>query len=261
MSVKKKSSTLAAIVFAMFFPTVLTWVYFVLMANWSAYAQQSAYSVLKFVQFGFPAVWSWCYFRETLPALVPGRQHPELAVASQQAGSKIPGSGWLVSVWFGLFVAASVFAGYWFLSRTGWIEESFVEVVRQRVSGMDIDTPLRFAALGVFYALIHSYLEEYYWRWFVYIRLRDYLPDKMAILVSSLGFMSHHVILLGTFFGWSSPLTWVFSVGVAIGGVVWAWLYRRTGNLLYPWISHLIVDAALFTLGYFLVFGWINHSS
>jgi len=103
--------------------------------------------------------------------------------------------------------------------------------------------------------LIHSYLEEYYWRWFVFVRLRDYLPDGQAMLVSSLGFMAHHVILLATFFGWDSPLTWLFSAGVAIGGYVWAWLYRHTGNLLYPWISHLIVDAAIFTLGYFLVFG------
>jgi len=150
---------------------------------------------------------------------------------------------------------ASIFGGYWFLNRTGWIDASFLETVRQKVSGMNLDTPLRFAALGVFYSLIHSYLEEYYWRWFVFVRLRDYLPDGQAMLVSSLGFMAHHVILLATFFGWDSPLTWLFSAGVAIGGYVWAWLYRHTGNLLYPWISHLIVDAAIFTLGYFLVFG------
>ena len=255
MPAKKNTLNLAAIIFAMFFPSLLTWVYFVLMANWAASAQQAAYSVLKFFQFGFPAFWSWCWFRATLPALVPGRQHPELSIAANDSTSRIPGTGWLISVWFGLFVAASVFAGYWFLSRTGWIEESFLETVRQKVSGMKLDTPLRFAALGVFYALVHSYLEEYYWRWFVFIRLREYLSDKLAILASSLGFMAHHVILLATFFGWDSPLTWLFSLGVAIGGVVWAVLYRRTGNLLYPWISHLIVDAAIFTLGYFLVFG------
>jgi len=233
----------------------LTWVYFVLMAEWAASAQQSAYSILKLLQFGFPAYWSWRWFRGTLPALLPGRQHPELPAAVENAQSRIPGTGWLVSVWFGLFVAASIFAGYWFLSRAGWIEASFLETVRQKVSGMNLDTPLRFAALGLFYSLIHSYLEEYYWRWFVFVRLRDYLTDGQAMLVSSLGFMAHHVILLATFFGLSSPLTWLFSAGVAIGGCVWAWLYRHTGNLLYPWISHLIVDAALFSLGYFLVFG------
>jgi len=81
MPIEKKSSTLAAIAFAMVFPSILTWVYFVLMANWAASAQQSAYSILKFVQFGFPAFWSWCWFRGTLSALVPGRQHPELAAA------------------------------------------------------------------------------------------------------------------------------------------------------------------------------------
>ena len=109
MPIEKKSSTLAAIAVAMVFPSILTWVYFVLMANWAAYAQQSAYSILKLVQFGFPAFWSWRWFRGTLPALVPGRQHPELAAAVEQTESKMPGTGWLVSVWFGLFVAASIF--------------------------------------------------------------------------------------------------------------------------------------------------------
>jgi membrane protease YdiL (CAAX protease family) len=62
--------------------------------------------------------------------------------------------------------------------------------------------------------------------------------------------MAHHVILLATYFGWSSPWTYAFSLAVAVGGAVWAWLYERSGSLVGPWLSHLVVDAAIFLVGY-----------
>ena len=72
-------------------------------------------------------------------------------------------------------------------------------------------------------------------------------------MVSSLGFMAHHVILLATYFGITEPVTWVFSLAIAVGGTFWAWLYHRTGSLLGPWLSHLLVDAAIFLIGYEIV--------
>jgi len=75
----------------------------------------------------------------------------------------------------------------------------------------------------------------------------------VAVAVSSLGFMAHHVIVLATYFGLASPVTWIFSLGIAAGGAFWAWLYHRSGSLLGPWLSHLLVDAAIFAAGYEIV--------
>ena len=61
-------------------------------------------------------------------------------------------------------------------------------------------------------------------------------------------------LILGTYFGWTSPATWLFSLAIAIGGAAWAWLYHRSGSLVGPWLSHLLVDAAIFVIGYHLVF-------
>ena len=57
-------------------------------------------------------------------------------------------------------------------------------------------TPARYVALAAFLAVAHSLLEEYYWRWFVYGRLRRYVPMAVAMAVSGLAFMGHHVIVL-----------------------------------------------------------------
>ena len=75
------------------------------------------------------------------------------------------------------------------------------------------------------------------------------------IVISSVGFMAHHVILLSVYFGWGSPLTYLFSLAVAVGGAFWAWLFAASRSLLGPWLSHMLVDAAIFLIGYDLVRG------
>ena len=42
-------------------------------------------------------------------------------------------------------------------------------------------------------------LEEYYWRWFLFGGLRRSMPVAAAVVLSSLAFTAHHVILLATF--------------------------------------------------------------
>ena len=36
-------------------------------------------------------------------------------------------------------------------------------------------------------------------------------------------------------------------------GIFWAWQYEKTDRLVAPWLSHMIVDAGIFSLGYLIV--------
>ena len=65
--------------------------------------------------------------------------------------------------------------------------------------------------------------------------------------------MAFHVIYLAIFFGWSSPATYLFSGAIAVGGGVWAWIYQRTNSIYGPWLSHLLVDVAIYYIGFDLV--------
>jgi membrane protease YdiL (CAAX protease family) len=222
----------SAVAFALIFPSVVTWVYFVLLADQAAWLQQGAYLVGKSIQFLFPVVWVFLVLGEK-------PSWPE------------PSARWLAAgIAFGLAVMATMIGLYhWVLEPMGLFDQAG-EAVRQKILGLQLDTVWKYAALGVFYALFHSLLEEYYWRWFVFRRLRALQSPGPAICVSSLGFMAHHVIVLAIYFGWSSPWTYLFSIGVAAGGAVWAWLYERGRSIYSPWFSHLLVDAAIFLIGY-----------
>lgn len=231
----------SAIAFAIGFPSLVTWLYFVALAGQSAGLQQGTYTVLKIVQFAFPAVWVFVVQREKF-ALTP---------------PTLNGLAWGLGL--GLLVAASMLLmvrfwlepiGFFDLGEGGATARSQIET---KIRGLGVDSLAKYGALAMFYAICHSLLEEYYWRWFVFARLKPYTSVTVAILVSSVGFMAHHVIVLATFFGWTSPVTYLFSLAVAIGGGLWAWIYQRSGSIYGPWLSHLLVDAAIFIVGYQLV--------
>jgi membrane protease YdiL (CAAX protease family) len=226
---------LIVVLIALVLPSAITWMYFFGADQASAGVQSAVYSVVKVVQFVLPVAW--------VLAVQKGR------VTLRPRGAQ----GVAFGLAFGAVVAGAMvalYAGY--LKSSPLFAEAMPEI-RAKVTGFGIDGAWKYAALGIFYSLIHSLLEEYYWRWFVFGQLRAWAPLGAAIAVSSLGFMAHHVLVLGKFFGFANPATYLLSACVAVGGAVWAWLYHRSESLLGPWLSHLLVDAAIFGIGYVLV--------
>jgi uncharacterized protein len=230
----------------MIFPMIMAWLYFVACATPatnSAASHESnrvvvaVYALAKLVQFTLPLVWIWYVDRANLGGLRPSFRSVALGVT------------------FGLLAAAAILVVYLGFLRGSDLFEKTPALVRQKVSDFGAASPARFIFLSVFLAGIHSLLEEYYWRWFVFGELQRIVPIWLAIFFSSLAFMGHHVIVLGIYFP-ARVLTAAipFSLAVAFGGGVWAWLYHRTGSIYSPWLSHLIVDTALMAVGYDMLF-------
>lgn len=229
-----------AVGFAIVFPTLVTWLYFVSLADAPSSVQQLAYSIGKALQFAFPLVWVFGVERTKW----------QLPAASRR--------GLAIGLVFGALVAAAMWLVYRYALRDSVAFAEPAAAIRQKVTSTGFTSTAGYFALGAFYVVFHSLLEEYYWRWFVFRKLAEFTLPATAVAISSVGFMAHHVILLATYFGWDSPLTYLFSLGVVVGGAVWAVLYRTCGSLLAPWLSHAVVDAAIFTVGYDLVRELLN---
>lgn len=242
MSTRNHQAEACAILFAALFPSLAAWLYFVEMTGCSTVLQQTAYTAGKVVQFGFPLVWIFMVRRQRGTGCQP--------VAERQVGN-LP-HGIFAGLFFGAAVMAVMLAGYYWWLRPGGFLAAKAELIAAKVAGFGVHGPMGFLGLGIFYCLVHSLLEEYYWRWFLFGGLQRLIPVWPAVLVSSLAFAAHHVIVLATYFGWSWQ-TGIFSSCVAIGGAAWAWLYHRSNSLIGPWLSHLLVDAAIFVVGYDLV--------
>src|SRR5438132_1761247 len=87
-----------ALAFAMSFPGLMAWVYFVALAQPASGDRTlpigafPAYALGKIIQFGFPVLWVWTYERHRLRPAVPSF------------------AGLALGVGFGLLVAALIFA-------------------------------------------------------------------------------------------------------------------------------------------------------
>lgn len=227
-----RNSRIGVLVFALIFPTVITWVYFDALKEAPPIVQGGASFIGKVIQFSIPVVWVYFWRRRLL----------------KWRGIRWEGAA--VGFLFGLIVSATMLLLYLAVLKPHGYFHGPDEMIRKKIAGMGLTSVWKYAMLGVFYALAHSFLEEYYWRWFVFRQWHSLVGLWKAVAISSLGFMAHHILVLATFFGGASPLTWFFSISVAIGGAVWAWLYHRSRSLLAPWVGHCLVDAAIFAIGY-----------
>ncbi len=220
---------------AALFPSLATWIYLVVLGQDPSAAVQAAYAAEKVVQFAFPLVW----------VVLVQRQKVRLA---KPTAAGVPA---------GLALGAAVLAGilllYFLWLKPGGYLAVAAGPIAAKATALGMGSPARFILGGVLLSSIHALLEEYYWRWFLFGGLRRFMPVAAAVILSSLAFTAHHVILLASFFGCLSLATVFFSLCVAVGGAAWAWIYHRSGSLLGPWLSHILIDAGIFIVGFDLV--------
>ncbi len=226
-------ATLVALLAAAVFPTLATWLYFVVLpgSRWT----MPVYAVCKIAQFAFPLVW----------VLGVERAHPDLwkLPSPWPPGllgglvSGLAGAGFIVWLW------NAALAGSPLAARAA-------QAAQAKLAAFGVESAGGYLLLAAFYAVVHSLLEEYYWRWFVFGHLRRSLPIPTAAVLSSAAFMSHHVLVVGEFTGSYGATTWLLASTVGAIGLLWAWLYHRSRSLYGPWLSHALVDAALLWIGY-----------
>jgi len=226
----------AILVLALLLPTAGAIVYFVA-ASPTDPLFRITYTTSKFFQFALPIF--------ALLALDCRRL----------AGVRISTRGLSAGLIVGLGITFAVLCLYSLGLRNSPLLAGLRDQVYAKVSGFGLDAPAGFVTLAVFLTAIHSFLEEYYWRWFVHAGLRERLSQPVAIAVSSLAFAAHHVVVLHVYFpDRFSIATLPFAVAVALGGAAWAWLYDRYQSLAGPWVAHLLTDAAIMAVGYDLLF-------
>jgi uncharacterized protein len=231
-----------AILFASFFPLGMSLLYFIVIGDASDgdddnWVFTAAFAGGKLVQFLFPIAYLAWFERDRIRIAAPTRRGMPLAIG------------------FALAVDVAMYLLYFTLVQdVPAVREITPDKIHAKVQQFHADSPMRFVVMAVVISILHSLLEEYYWRWFLFGRMRLHLPMWTAILLSGIGFMLHHIVILGVFFpGHFWVLALPLAACVGVGGGVWAWLYERCGSLYAPWLSHCLIDAAIMGIGYVML--------
>ena len=223
------------LVAAMTLPTLASLAYFVWLEGTSWVAP--AYLGAKVLQFAGPVA--------GLAVL--------LAAATEPAR---PGRSVALGLGTGIAGAAFTWLSYVVLFRGGEMAATAAEAITVKLADFHLDTLWRYVLAALLISFLHSWLEEVYWRAFVYRWLHRLMHSEWSLVVAALGFAAHHVVVIAVYLGDASVFVLVLmSLPVALGGVLWCLLYRTTGNrLLAPWISHICLDLAIMAVGYDLIF-------
>lgn len=225
--------------FACFFPTVFTWTYFIFGERFAPTFSKYVFVAGKTLQFAFPAFVATFVLQTRWLVRRPNRR------------------GLAAGAIFGGVVGCAIFLIGGYLTSDPGAFAPMIEQARNELSGrlvpLGLATPSAFFALTLFYSVAHSGLEEYYWRWFTFGLLSARLPSLAATLLANAAFTLHHILLLGVYFGFDQPATRFCAFGVFVGGLVWQEIYRRSDSIYGAWLSHGLIDAGIFGVGFLLL--------
>lgn len=158
--------------------------------------------------------------------------------------------GWGAGVASGLLIALMVWAVYAGASRAGALDAGGVA---ERAARTGLDQPALYVAGAFYWITLNALFEEYVWRWFVFRKFEAIVGSRWGVVAAALAFTAHHVVALAGQFEFGLAL--LASLGVFTGGATWSWLYRRYASIWPGYVSHALVDVAVFAIGYQLIFG------
>lgn len=125
----------------------------------------------------------------------------------------------------------------------------------QVVGALDRDLgvgPGNFWLVSLYIALVNSLLEEFFFRGFGYLALRESLSRPWAHLFSALSFALYHVAML---VGWFRlDLLSLLIALLVCAGLFLSWLDEKSRTLYPSWLVHMFANLAINTVG-FLLFG------
>ena len=160
--------------------------------------------------------------------------------------------GFIPAIASGILISIVIFIAYTVANHFEAIDPA---TVTESAARTGLNRPAIYIGGAVYWITVNSLMEEYVWRWFVFRKFEVLIGGKFAVMAAALAFTAHHVIALAAQF--NGAITFLASVGVCIGGATWSWLYLRYRSIWPGYVSHAIVDLAIFIIGYRLIF---NHS-
>jgi membrane protease YdiL (CAAX protease family) len=116
-------------------------------------------------------------------------------------------------------------------------------------------TPLNFIFIGIYITLGNSFIEEYFFRGFVFLGIYNAGKPGAAYFYSSLLFAIYHIMIFRSWF--SIPLFLLAIFGLFLVGILFNWMDTKSDNFVNSWIAHILADGAIILIG-LKMFGIVN---
>lgn len=159
--------------------------------------------------------------------------------------------GLLVASALGVAVFAVIFGGYFLLGNFF----DLTGITRSLTDKAGINAG-NFIIVALYISLVNSLLEEFFFRGFAYLILRDNLlagymgkisPRAAASLFSASVFALYHVSMM---IGWfDAPLFALVMAALFAGGLIFNYINEKYDSVILSWATHMFANLAINAIG------------
>lgn len=113
-------------------------------------------------------------------------------------------------------------------------------------------TSTNYLIVTTYFTFANSFLEEFFFRGFIFTNLNKMGYKKVGYIFSSLLFALYHI---GIFKNWFSiELILLCILGLFITGIVFNYVDTKSDNFLNSWAIHILADLTIVIIGYMYLF-------
>lgn len=155
---------------------------------------------------------------------------------------RIEASTFKLGIIFGIISFTVIIMAYFLLRE--YID--FNGIVNELQSKSKI-TSSNFILVGLYITFGNSFLEEFFFRGFIFLNLYNQGFKNLAYIYSSVLFGIYHIAIFKT---WFNPLLIGLALlGLISVGVIFNWLDTKTDSFINSWIVHILADSAIIIIG------------
>ena len=155
------------------------------------------------------------------------------------------------SIKIGLLLGGFALAIIW---MTYFIVKSYIDLdlIANELMGSNLITPKNYPFVALYIAFGNSFLEEFFFRGFIFLQLHSLGYKKAAYIFSALLFAIYHVAIFKT---WFSPwLILLAVIGLFIGGIIFNYIGYKSESIINSWIIHICSDIAIVVIGFIMFY-------
>lgn len=146
---------------------------------------------------------------------------------------------------------------YFFIISLFFLLKDYIDldVIRNNLLAKENITASNFVYVSLYISFVNSFLEELFFRGFMFLSLTKSGSRRFAYLISSLVFSLYHVAIISAWFN-----IWIFIliiVGLMFVGYIFNYITEKLDSFLASWIVHIFANLAINTIG-FMMLGIIN---
>ena len=145
----------------------------------------------------------------------------------------------------GLGIFTLIFGGY-FLIRPYF---DFSNITTTLSQGLGVNGN-NFLFVALYISFANSFLEEFFFRGFGFLKLKQVTSRCFAYGFSSLVFALYHVAMM---IGWFSPFLFLLALlGLFAGGLIFNYVNEKYSNIYISWLIHLCANLGINGVGFVL---------